>query len=163
MIRSDVYFIAGMSDASIRFLSVGSILLLVIMMVLILLNGLNFYRRRMICLQDLVTYVEAVLAVSTFVFVVLFLNNSNNCFCVSANTWEAAVIAVFFGWMGLIIQLTKLPLTGIIVNMLLSIFYTFMKLAIIAALLCFTFALPFYMLLTQPVSYAVTYAASCNS
>ena len=146
-------FNTGMSDAAVLFLFVGAMLLLVIMIVLIFLNALKFYRRRMIYLKDLVTYVEAVLSVSTFVFVVLYLESRNDCFCASTSAWEAAVVAVFFGWMGLIIHLTKLPLTGIIVNMLLSIFYTFVKLAIIAALLCFTFALPFYMLLTQPVSY----------
>ena len=112
---------------------------------------MKFYRRRLIYLQDLVTYIEAVLAVSTFVFVILYLQNKNDCFCASVSAWEAAVLAVFFGWMGLILHLTKLPLTGIIINMLLSIFYTFMKLAIILALLCFAFALPFYMLLTEPV------------
>ena len=67
------------------------------------------------------------------------------------------MVAAFFGWIGLIIHLTKFPVTGIIINMLLSIFYTFMKLVIIAALLCFAFALPFYMLLTQLVS-----LRSCN-
>ena len=142
-----------MSDAAIHFSFVGAILLLVIISVLILLNVLKFYRRRIIYLQDLATYVEAVLAISTFVFVVLYLKSSSNCFCASTSTWEAAVVAVFFGWISLIIHLAKLPLTGIIVNMLLSIFYTFLKLALIATLLCFTFALPFYMLLTQPVSY----------
>ena len=121
------------------------------MTVLIVLNAMKFYRRRLIYLQDLVTYVEAVLAVSTFVFVILYLENRNDCFCASVSAWEAAVLAVFFGWMGLILHLTKLPVTGIIINMLLSIFYTFMKLAIILALLCFAFALPFYMLLTEPV------------
>lgn len=142
-----------MSDAAIRFLFTGTILLLVIMTVLIFLNVLRFYRRKLVYLRDIVTYIEATLAASTVVFVVLYIESKNDCFCASASTWEAAVVAVFFGWMCLIIHLTKLPLTGIIINMLLSIFYTFMKLVIIAALFCFAFALPFYMLLTQPVSY----------
>ena len=135
----------------IIFLYVGSILLLIIITVLTVMSTLRFYRRRLIYLQDLVNYVEVVLAVSTFIFVILHLENRNNCFCASVGAWQTAVLAVLFGWMGLIIHLTKLPLTGILINMLLSIFYTFMKLSIILALLCFAFALPFYMLLTQPV------------
>ena len=128
-------------------------LLFVIMAVLLIFNVLKFLGRRSICLQHLVTYVEAILAVSTFVFLVLHFKDRNACFYATANAWQAAVVAVFFGWMGLLIHLTKLPWIGMIINMLLNTFYTFMKLIIIAILLCFAFAIPFYMLLTQPVSY----------
>ena len=135
------------------FLYMSAILLLVIMTVLLILNVLKFLGRRLIYLQDLVTYIEAVLAMSTFVFLVLHLKSLNSCFCATANAWQAAVVAVFFGWMGLLIHLTTLPWIGMIINMLLNIFYTFMKLIVIAILLCFAFAIPFYMLLVEPVSY----------
>ena len=145
------HFHAGISKAEEVFLYVGTILLLIIMTVLIILKILIFYKRKLSYLKELIPYIEAILVASTFIFVILHIESKNDCFCASASTWEVAVVAVFFGWMGLILHLTKLPLTGIIINMLLSIFYTFMKLAIILALLCFAFALPFYMLLTQPV------------
>lgn len=142
-----------MSDTRIYFLSVSTKLLNGIIAMLIVLNIHKFYRRKMTYLKYLSTYIEAVLTISVIIFVALYLESKKSCFCGSVNGWEAAVIAVFFGWMGLIVHLTKFPLTGIIINMLLSIFYTFLKLILIAALLCFAFALPFYMLLTQPVSY----------
>ena len=142
----------GISEAKIYFLEVGTTILLVIIIALIALNAHKCYRRRMIYFKDLTTYIEATLSLATIVFITLYFESSNNCFCASISTWEAAVVAVFFGWIGLIIHLTKFPLTGIIINMLLSIFYTFLKLVIIAVLLCFAFALPLYMLLTQPVS-----------
>ena len=135
------------------FLFVGSIFLFFIMAVLLILNVLKFLERRLIYFQDLVTYIETVLAVSTFVFLVLHLKHRNTCFCATENAWQAAVVAVFFGWMGLLIHLTTLPWIGMIINMLLNTFYTFMKLIIIAILLCVAFAIPFYMLLAQPVSY----------
>ena len=141
-----------MSEVGIRFLEAGTTVLLVIVVALIVLNAHKCYRRKMIYFKDLTTYIEATLSLSAIIFISLYLESSKNCFCASIGTWEAAVVAVFFGWIGLIIHLTKFPLTGIIINMLLSIFYTFLKLVIIAVLLCFTFALPLYMLLTQPVS-----------
>ena len=136
----------------LKFLDKCTKVLLVIVALLVALNIHKCYRRQITFFKDLSTYIEGTLTLSTVFFVVLYLDSSQNCFCASTYTWETAVVAVFFGWIGLIIHLTKFPLTGIIINMLLSIFYTFMKLVIIAALLCFAFALPFYMLLTQPVS-----------
>ena len=94
------------------------------------------------------------LYISSIIFVVLYKQtyDEDRCDCISKGTWRVGVIAVFLGWTTIISELKKFPITGITINMLSSITYTFFKLTPVAALLIFTFALPFYMLLAIPVS-----------
>lgn len=72
--------------------------------------------------------------------------------CISEGTWRIGSIAVFLGWATVTIDLKRFPFTGVIINMLSSITLTFVKLIPVAILLTFTFALPFFMLLSTPVS-----------
>ena len=91
--------------------------------------------------------------VSSILFVSLYQStHEGHNDCISEGTWRIGAIAVFLGWIIITIDLKRLPFTGVIINMLSSITLTFVKLIPIAILLTFTFALPFYMLLSVPVS-----------
>ena len=108
--------------------------------------------------MDLSQWIEMCLYVTSICFVVLYKSTYQSyCTCVSEETWRVGVFAVFFGWTTLIVELKKFPVTGVIINMLSSITVTFIKLIPVAVLLTFTFALPFYMLLAQPVSDVASY------
>ena len=151
-----LYFIfTGMNDFDLMLLRRGSILLTVDLFLLIILNFLKFLRRRLNYFKHLASWIDTTFQTLSVMCVTLHYKGTDDCFCSSTNTWQIAVITLFIGWIGLIVHLNKLPLTGIIINMLLSIFQTFIKLVIIATLLCFAFALPFYLLLSLPVSIAM--------
>ncbi|XP_065884360.1 transient receptor potential cation channel subfamily A member 1-like isoform X2 [Dysidea avara] len=140
----------GMSTLSIKFLDKATSLLFIITTFLLLLNVLKLSRRGINFFRILASWIDTAFLISSIVFVVLFLHTKDNCYCASTTTWEVGVIALFCGWIGLIVHLNKLPATGIVINMLQSILRAFSKLAIIGVLLCFAFALPFYILLTLP-------------
>ena len=102
--------------------------------------------------MDLSQWIEMCLYVTSICFVLMLYKNTETCCaCICDVTWRFGVFAVFFGWTTLIVELKKFPVTGIIINMLSSITVTFIKLIPVAVLLIFTFALPFHMLLAQPV------------
>ena len=147
-----ISFFLGMSTLSIKFLDKATSLLFIITTFLLLLNVLKLSRRGINFFRILASWIDTAFLISSIVFVVLFLHTKDNCYCASTTTWEVGVIALFCGWIGLIVHLNKLPATGIVINMLQSILRAFSKLAIIGVLLCFAFALPFYILLTLPVS-----------
>ena len=64
--------------------------------------------------------------------------------------WQLGAIAVFLGWIDLIIFIRKLPLTGIYVVMFIDIFYTFCRLFFLSFLLVVAFGLAFYMTFNDP-------------
>ena len=64
--------------------------------------------------------------------------------------WQFGAIAVFLGWLDLIIFIRKLPLTGIYVVMFVDIFYTFCRLFFLSLLLVIAFSLAFYMAFHEP-------------
>ena len=151
MIAFFLYF-AGMSDFDLMLLRNGSLALIPDLFLLIIVNFLKFLRRRLNYFKRLASWIDTAFQLLSVVYLILHYESTNDCFCPSTSTWPIVVITLFMGWIGLIVHLNKLPLTGIIINMLLSIFQTFVKLVIIAALLVFAFALPFYLLLALPVS-----------
>lgn len=64
--------------------------------------------------------------------------------------WQLGAIAVFLGWLNLIIFIRKFPLTGIYVVMFVDIFYTFCRLFFLSLLLVIAFGLAFYMAFNEP-------------
>ena len=81
--------------------------------------------------------------------------SQTECYCERNWQWQVGVVAVFLAWINLVIFAEKIPLTGLYVVMFLNIFYTFMRMVILAFLLVISFALAFYMLFYDPddVSY----------
>jgi len=141
-----------MSDFDLMLLRNGPLVSGADLLLLIILNCLKFLRRRLNYFKHLKSWIDTAFQLLSVICLLLHYKSTNDCFCTSTTAWQIVVITLFMGWIGLIVHLNKLPLTGIIINMLLSIFQTFIKLIIIAALLCFAFALPFYLLLALPVS-----------
>ena len=73
----------------------------------------------------------------------------NDCLCPLAWQWQIGVVVVFFGWIGLIVFLSKLPLIGIYIAMFLKIFKTLLKMIFFSFLLVVAFSLAFYMAFSE--------------
>ena len=101
---------------------------------------------------DIENWIEVVVYVTSIVFVSFHLQSQSKCFCPTKPTWVIGIIAVFSGWIYHVVFSRRIPFTGVIIGIMYNIFITFIGLILIAAQLIFAFALPFYMLLTIPVS-----------
>ena len=117
----------------------------------VLLEVLQFCRRRLQYLLDLENWLEMIVFATSITFVTKHLQ-LEDCFCPDKSTWAMGIIAVLFGWINHIVFSRQIPFTGIIVSIMYNICITFVKVMLIAAQLIFIFALPLYMLLTIPVS-----------
>ncbi|CAI8048714.1 Transient receptor potential cation channel subfamily A member 1 homolog [Geodia barretti] len=94
-----------------------------------------------------VNWVEMTLFVCSIIFVFTFFTD---CFCPTEWQWQLGAIAVFLGWIDLIIFTRKLTFTGIYVVMFIDIFYTFCRLFFLSFLLVVAFGLAFYMTFNDP-------------
>ena len=93
------------------------------------------------------------LEVLIYVLVLLFIQvDADECYCASRNLWQLGAVACVLAWLNLVYILKRLPFTAIPINMMLNILVTFFSVALLPILLILTFALPFYMLLADPVS-----------
>ena len=64
--------------------------------------------------------------------------------------WQIGVIAIFLGWIVLIVFLQKWPLTGVYVLMFIHIIQSSLKVALLALLLITAFGLAFYLQFFEP-------------
>ena len=91
-----------------------------------------------------------------YIVVLLFIQvGSEECWCADAITWQMGAVGCVLAWLNLVYILKRLPFTAIPINMLINILFTFISIALLPLLLIVTFALPFYMLLANPVSHAI--------
>ena len=90
---------------------------------------------------------EIVLFVCSIIFVWVF---HVDCLCPLEWQWQIGVVAVFLGWIDLIVFISKFPLTGIYVLMFVKILYTFLGMLILSILLVLAFGLTFYLAFTKP-------------
>ena len=119
----------------------------------IFIKVLKLFRRKISFITDISQWIGLFFYIFSIIFVLFHRSTyQSECDCISKETWRIGAFAVLLGWSTLLNDLSKFPHIGIIINMLLSITLTFIKLIPVAALLIFTFALPFYMLLARPVS-----------
>ena len=106
-------------------------------------------RRRQHYFTDGSNYVQ----VLTFVFSLIFVSGfENKCWCAPSWQWQIGALDLFLAWFNLIIQLKDMPLTGIPINILFNIFFTFLRLVYLPVLLIVSFSLPFYMLFVRDAS-----------
>ena len=125
--------------------------LLVYCSVRIVMETLQFLKRRKGYLLELENYLELLMICSTVTFVIQGL--VEGCFCIQGYAWQFGALAVFLAWIDLILHLKKLPLTAIPINMLQSIVLTFLKLMYLPIALIIAFAIPFYMLFSRVSTY----------
>ena len=94
-----------------------------------------------------VNWVEVLLIITSIIFVWVF---HVDCLCPLDWQWQVGVVAVFLGWIVLIVFVSKFPLTGIYVLMFVNVLYTFVRVLSLFILLVVAFGLAFYLAFTQP-------------
>ena len=105
---------------------------------------------------DWTNWMEVILFFFSILFVWVF---HTECLCPFDWQWQIGVVALFLAWMTFIILLSKFPVLGIYVLMFLKVFYTFLKILVLAFFLVISFGLVFHALLLEPeftVSYGCT-------
>ena len=96
---------------------------------------------------DWVNWIEILLFIASIISAWVF---HADCLCLFDWQWELGVVAVFLGWMTLIIFIAKFPLTGVYVLMFVNILYTFIRVLLLSILLVVAFGLSFYLVFNQP-------------
>ena len=110
-------------------------------------------------LTDWVNWMEVILFICSIIFVWVY---TTNCQCVLDWQWQVGVVAVFLGWIDLIIFISKFPLTGIYVLMFIKILYTFLKMLVLTLLLVIAFGITFYMVFFDPKATVFTIMMEVN-
>lgn len=94
-----------------------------------------------------INWVEILVFSSSLFFCITFFTD---CLCPTVWQWQIGVVAIFLGWVTLIVFIRKLPGTGIYVVMFMDIFYTFWRLFFLSVLLVVAFGLAFYLAFYEP-------------
>lgn len=112
------------------------------------LELIQLIQRKLSYLKEFDTCLEILLITSTIVFVAGV--QGEECFCAPGYIWQFGSLALFLGWIDLVLFLKKLPITGIHIIMLQGVLITFLKLVYLPIILIIAFAFPFYMLFSKP-------------
>ena len=129
------------------FLRFAAVMLLIFCGIRTVMELFEFAQRKLQYLKEAENYLEILLVICTAIFAIA--GHAADCFCVNGFSWQFGAMALFLGWIDLIVYLKKLPLTGIRINMLQTVVATFLKLVYLPAILIIAFALPFYMLFSR--------------
>lgn len=129
------------------FLRFAAVVLLGFCIVRTVLEIVQLINRRLQYFTEPENYLEILSIGCTTVFALT--GQIESCFCLANFVWQIGALALFLGWIDLVLFLRKLPLTGIPINMLQNVVLTFIKLIYLPTILIISFALPFYMLFAR--------------
>ena len=138
---------AGISTVRLVVTYILAIVVVFLSLFRLFLEGIQFITQRSRYILDWVNWMEIILFISSIIYVWVF---HTDCLCPLTWQWQIGVVAVFLGWIDLIVFISKFPLTGIYVLMFVKILYTFLKMLIFSVLLVLAFGLTFYLTFTQP-------------
>ena len=139
----------GVSDSGRNFLYLAPAVVILFALCRLLVEIAQLVSLKLSYVTDWVNWMEVTLFVCSIIFVWVY---TNKCQCVLDWQWQIGVVAVFLGWIDLIIFISKFPLTGIYVLMFIKIFYTFLKMLVLTLLLVVAFGITFYMVLFDPMA-----------
>ena len=140
-------YLIDASSSRLQFVAVAGAIVILFAIVKLLFEFFQLVKLSFRYFLDWVNYLEIILFSCSILFAFIYLDT---CFCPAKWQWQLGALCVFLAWIDLVIFARKLPVTGIYVVMLMNIFYIFLKLAFLAALLILSFAFSFYMLFHDP-------------
>ena len=135
------FFLAGSTDQN--FVIGSSVIVLLMSISRLLFEVAQLCLQRLSYVTDWVNWVECVQYICSIFFVIVYAMDS---FCVLNWQWQVGVVAVFLGWINLILFVSKLPFVGIYVIILISISKTFVRMLIVTILLIVAFGITFFMI-----------------
>ena len=139
--------LTGISKVRQSFIYISAIFVLISSVGRLILEVVQFIIQFPHYLKDWINWMEVTQYVCSIIFVCVF---RNCCLCPLTWQWQVGVVAVFLGWIDLIVFISKFPLTGVYVLMFIKILTTFIKILILSTLLVIAFGLTFYLTFTQP-------------
>ena len=140
----------GLSDSRMSELGAISTVLLVLSIVGILIELVQLLYQKLQYFRNPHNYMEVTLFVIVFLFIRV---DPDDCWCADSTLWQLGVAGCVLAWLNLVYILKRLPFTAIPINMMINVLSTFFSIVLLPILLIVTFALPFYMLLANPVSH----------
>ena len=153
-------FYAGIGGVRLVFIYICSIIVIFMALIRLILEAIQLILQFPHYFLDWVNWVEVLLIITSIMFVWVF---HVDCLCPLDWQWQIGVVAVFLGWIVLIIFVSKFPLTGIYVLMFVNILYTFIKVLLLSILLVVAFGLAFYLAFSQPDIIVRTCFKYCSS
>ena len=111
------------------------------------LEIIQFIVDRLGYIKDWNNWIEIPLYICSIVFVWVF---HSDCLRPLTWQWQIGVVAVFLGWINLVVFISKFPGIGIYVLMFIEIIKTFIKTLFLSFFFVVAFGLTFYMTFTQP-------------
>ena len=148
MLLSITSIIIGITTARLSSIYGCAIVVLIMTIFRLTLEGIQLFKsKKWEYLKDWTNYMEAVLYISSIMFAWVF---HNDCLCAANWQWQLGALAVFLGWINLVVFVSHIPLIGIYVLMFVHIFFTFLKVLTLSILLIVAFGLTFYIAFTQP-------------
>ena len=127
-------------------------ILLILSIVGILIEIVQLISQRIQYILNPHSYMEIILYIAVLLFILQV--DADTCWCAEGNVWQIGAVGCVLAWLNLVHILKRLPFTAIPINMMINILYTFVSVILLPVLLIVTFALPFYMLLANPVSHS---------
>ena len=148
-----------LSNATSNFLSIATVLLVILPCINLTLEGLQIFNRKLKYFTEWQNYVEISLSTLTIVFVLSV--RFNDCFCSNASQWQLGSVVIFLAWVNLILLMKSIPFVAISINMLISIMNSFIKLVFLSMLLIVSFGIPLFLLFHHPVNSFVYSCMTC--
>ena len=96
---------------------------------------------------DPINYLELLLYGSTLTFASVL---GTPCLCPTNWQWQFGILAVFLGWINLLLFFQKFPEIGIYIVLFLKICRTFLRTVALSLMLLTAFGLAFYMAFDEP-------------
>ena len=94
--------------------------------------------------RDWSTYFN--IQIPMLIFTVMFVSSiQEECLCAAKWQWRIGTMTVFIAWIRLFFELHQFPMIGLYVEMLQKILQQFINVSVVAAVLVFSFGIPFYM------------------
>jgi len=125
------------------------IILIVLSVIGIIIEVVQLVTKRHRYFLNIHSYAE----VTVYTIVLFFIQvDESDCWCNGELMWQLGAVGCVLAWLNLVYILKRLPFTAIPINMMLNILVTFCSVILLPILLIATFAVPFYMLLSRPVS-----------
>ena len=142
-----MYVFLDITTARLSFIYISAIVVIISSLCRLVLEGIQFVTQFPGYVLDWINWMEIVLYLFSIIFVWVF---HVDCLCPLTWQWQIGVVAVFLGWVDLIVFISKFPLTGIYVLIFVKIVSTFLKILVLSLFLVLAFGLTFYLVFTQP-------------
>lgn len=144
-----LYIFVGITETRTNSLKALRLILHILSVIGIIIEVVQLVTKRHRYFLGPHSYAEVIV----YTIVLLFIQvDERDCWCNGEIIWQLGAVGCVLAWLNLVYILKRLPFTAIPINMMVNSLVTFFSVILLPILLIATFAVPFYMLLSRPVS-----------